>query len=723
MSLFRMALLTGGAPAPAGTTHWQFFRAGDFEQVVLRSGADLEALEQLDKKLWAALSCPGHGLEFDARTLALLDSDNDGRIRVPEILEAIRFSRHLLKSLDLVVEGGRALPLDQIDDSHEEGQRLRASALSILQTLDRGDQPALSVNDVIEMQAVMAKLRFNGDGIVPPAVAEDEGLRKVMEEIIACVGGEADRSGELGLSAEKLELFFTEAQARLSWLDEAQELRDSVLPLGEATAQAHAALHAVQAKIDDFFVRCRLAAYDARAALPLNCAEADYAALAMKSLTASDESLASFPLAMVQGGGQLPLMAGVNPAWSAALEQFRVAALEPLLGKHESLSEADWQSLQARLAPYAAWLLRQQGVALARLDDAGLRQLVAGDTKARIARLIEQDHARKAEVESIGEVERLVRYVRDLAVLLRNFVSFADFYSGKHKAIFQAGTLYIDQRSCDLCIRIDDIGKHAALAPLSNSYLLYCECRRRGGSEKMTIAAAVTAGDTGGLMVGRNGLFFDRLGRDWDATVVKVVENAISVRQAFFEPYRRLARFIRAQLEKMASARSKSVDESMAAGVEGGAKVAESGKPPAAPFDVAKFAGIFAAIGLALGAIGTAIAVLVTGLLSLAWWQTPLAFAGITLIISGPSMVIAWLKLRRRNLAPLLDGNGWAVNTRARLTIPFGASLTALATLPPGSGRSLRDPFAEKRRPWALYLLVVATMAALLYWLWRRVLL
>lgn len=724
MSLFRVDFMANGeqaGTASADTTHWQFFRAGDFEQVMIRFGADLQALEQLDKKLWAALSCPVHGLEFDTRTLALIDSDGDDRIRVPEILQAIRFSQHLLKSLDVMVDGGYELPLDQIDDSHEDGQRVRASAQRILKTLGRGEHPTLSVNDVIEVQAAVAKLPFNGDGIVPPAVAEDGATRKAMEEIIACVGGEPDRNGELGLSTTKLDIFFTEAQARLTWLDEAQELRASVLPLGDATAQAFAALQAVQGKIEDFFVRCRMAAYDARAALPLNPAETDYAALAMNRLTAGDEALATFPMATVKAGGVLPLMEGVNPAWGTALEQFRVAVVVPLLGANTSLSESQWREILARLAPHAAWHAKQPGAALERLDEHTLRQLAAGDAKARIAALIEQDLVLKPEIEAIGEVERLVRYVRDLSILLRNYVSFADFYSGKHKAIFQAGTLYIDQRSCDLCIRVDDIGKHSALATLSRTYLVYCECRRRGGSEKMTIAAAITAGDEGGLMVGRNGLFIDRQGQDWDATVVKVIEHPISIRQAFLAPYKRLARFIGTQMEKLASSRATGGDERLAAGAEGAAQTAGGGKPPAPPFDVAKFAGIFAAIGLAIGAIGTAVVALVSGLFSLPWWQIPLVIAGGILAISGFSMLLAWLKLRQRNLAPLLDANGWAVNTRARINIPFGTSLTALAVLPPGSERPLGDPFAEKRFPWEFYLLGVVLFlgAIILYLAWR----
>jgi len=62
--------------------------------------------------------------------------------------------------------------------------------------------------------------------------------------------------------------------------------------------------------------------------------------------------------------------------------------------------------------------------------------------------------------------------------------------------------------------------------------------------------------------------------------------------------------------------------------------------------------------------------------------------------------VLAWLKLRRRNLGPILDANGWAINSRARINVAFGAAMTELAKLPPGAQRSLDDPFADKRTPW-----------------------
>jgi hypothetical protein len=258
----------------------------------------------------------------------------------------------------------------------------------------------------------------------------------------------------------------------------------------------------------------------------------------------------------------------------------------------------------------------------------------------------------------------------------------------------------------------------------SGMYLIYCDCVTKTKSEKMTIVAAMTNGDIDNLMVGRNAVFYDCNGVDWDATVVKIVENPISIRQAFFSPYRKIARFIESQAEKFAAAKEKEGLDKATAGVEDtgtwahGAAIATP-KEAATPFDIGKFVGIFAAIGLALGAIGGVLASFVSGFLGLQWWQMPLALVGIVLVISGPSMIIAWLKLRKRNLAPILDANGWAINARAIVNIQFGNTLTHLVKLPLNAQLNLNDPFTKKKNPMvtALWiLLVAAAIAILLMW-------
>ncbi|MFN3985581.1 MAG: hypothetical protein ACK4KV_08825 [Rhodocyclaceae bacterium] len=698
---------------------WRFFRSGGFDQVRIETADDLRHLHALDQKLWSVLACPTSGLEFDARTLQLLDADGDGRIRVPEVLGAVRWVCAVLRDPGVLFSGADSVPLAALDDTDPEGARLLASARRILAYLDKPDADAIGIADVSDTTRLFAPDHFNGDGIVPAELAGDDArLVAAIGHIIACLGAETDRSGQPGVSKAGVERFFEQAQALSDWLARAEAEPDAVLPLGEATAAAAAVFEAVRGKAEDYFTRCRLAAFDARAETALNPAEATYAGLAGEALDAGADGIAALPLALVGPDRPLPLSTGVNPAWAERIARLRDLVVTPLLGPRETLSAADWDALAARFARHRTWTADQPDSPVAALAPETVRALLADDCREALLALIERDRAAETAAEQVEAVERLVRYQRDLVTLLRNFVCLSEFYSARDKAIFQAGTLYLDQRSCELCLRVTDMDRHAALAPLSGSYLVYCQCARQGEAP-MTIVAAMTGGDADEMMVpGRNGVFYDRQGRDWNASVVKVVENPISVRQAFWSPYTRIGRMIGEQIQKFAASRDKAVEDKAAAGIaEAGAKPEAPTPAAAQAFDIAKFAGIFAAIGLALGALGTALAAVVTGFLSLPAWQMPLVVAGIVLLISGPSMLLAWLKLRQRNLGPLLDANGWAVNTRARINIPFGAALTAVAALPEGAARTLADPYAEKRTPWKRYVvLVVLLVVAYLLW-------
>lgn len=684
------------------THSWRFFCAGGFHQVRLDTGADLLALDQLDQKLWVALACPASGLEFDPKTLALIDDDHDGRIRAPELIRAVQWIGRLLKDPDDLLKHSDTVALDAINDATTEGQTLLASARLILANLGKPDAPALSLADLADTRRILASTAFNGDGIIVAESAEDEVTRALIGDIIGCLGAETDRSGRPGVSQARVDQFYAECAAWEAWLKQGETDAAIVRPLGEATAAAVSAWQAVKAKVDDYFGRCRLAAFDPRALAALNREEKEYLALTARDLSLTAEELRGFPLAMVAPGKPLPLQAGVNPAWAAALATFHTAAVKPLLGDRDTLTEADWVSLCAKLAPAAAWLTAKPATAVEKLGVARVREILAGAGKETLAALIARDLAEDAKVRAIATLEKLVRFHCDLHVLCQNFVNFKDFYGRTEPAVFQVGTLYLDQRACELCLRVEDAGRHAALAALAGTYLAYCDCTRKATGEKMQIVAAFTNGDSDNLMVGRNGIFYDRQGRDWDATITKIVDNPISIRQAFWAPYKKLVRFIEEQIAKRAAAAEAASEAKMAKTAEAAAQ-ADKALPATKPEPKKVDVGTVAALGVAFGALGTAFATLaayLTGLLQLPFWQVCLAVVGLLLLISGPFMVMAWLKLRKRNLGPLLDANGWAVNTRARINVPFGASLTQVAKVPLGAVTGPGDAFAERPSKW-----------------------
>ena len=296
--------------------------------------------------------------------------------------------------------------------------------------------------------------------------------------------------------------------------------------------------------------------------------------------------------------------------------------------------------------------------------------------------------AAKAEFEPL---RKLLLLHRDFYRLLRNFVTLEDFYDNDEKTVasFLAGTLILDQRACKLCIRVNDLAKHDSQAPLSGMYLLYCNCENKKTGKKLQIVAAMTQGEIKNLSVGKNGIFYDNNGLDYDATVFKIIENPISLRQAFWNPYRKMAKWVEDKINKSAAEKDAKTFDDMTA------KVATAADPNAekkSAFDIAKFAGIFAAIGMALGMIGTALASVAQGWISLTWWQQIIVFVCILLIISGPSMIMAWMKLRRRNLAPVLNANGWAINADSIISVPFGLKLTEQVRFPFTKNPAKKNP-------------------------------
>jgi hypothetical protein len=677
---------------------WRFFRAGGFDQVRLDTGADLANLSQLDQKLWVALACPVRGLEFDTRTLELLDTDKDGRIRVPEILAAVNWTCSMLKDPDVLAKPSESLALASINDATPEGKQLLASATQILVNLGKKDASAISVADTTDTARIFAETQFNGDGIVPVESAGDDANRAVIVDIIACLGAETDRSGKPGISQGKVDAFFAEAAAYSEWWKKAESDAATVLPLGERTAEAVDAFRSIKPKVDDYFARCRLAAFDSRAMAALNRQESEYLALAAKDLTITASEIAGFPLARIEANKPLPLKEALNPAHAGAVAVLHSAVIKPIFGDKSTLTADEWVAICTKLGAYEGWFSSKAGAVVEKLGIKRVREILAGKSKDVITALIAKDKALEPEANSIALVDKLARFQRDLYVLLNNFVSFRDFYTRRAKAVFQVGTLYLDGRSCDLCVRVDDTGKHAALAGLAKSYLAYCDCTRPSG-EKMTIAAAFTGGDSDNLMLGRNGVFYDRKGRDWDATITKVIDNPISIRQAFWSPYKKFVRLLEDQVAKRAAAADVTADAKLAAVASSVAQADKTKPVEPKKMDI----GTVAALGVGVGAVSTVIGGFLSGFIKLGLWM-PLGVIGLLLLISGPSMLIAWLKLRQRNLGPILDANGWAVNTRARVNVPFGGALTGVATLPPGSERSFEDPFADKKIRWGLYL-------------------
>ncbi|MCK9364067.1 MAG: hypothetical protein M0P74_10800 [Syntrophales bacterium] len=707
----------GGNAMNEALHRWTFSRIGGVDQVVLKSGDDIACLHELDQKLWAVLTMPARQ-HLMRDTLEHLDADQDGRIRVPDILKTIGELKAALSSLDILFE-----QTDKISTGQAADAELRLAIVNVNEIISEKSQnlPPDSGNTPVPGQtndssadlvgigkaiSLFSKLPLNGDGVVVPESTNDIGLQALLRTLIEAGYSVADASGAQGLDAACSEKFVSDAKAYLAWAEEL-ERNPELLPAGEKSGEAVSLFKEIHLQLDEYFRRCKLLAMaDAKATTKE--LEAAFSAVLSQTVSPDSEALKALPVAFPNSDGILHLDGPLHPEYEKTLRAFFA-----LVELDNELTSAKWEAVKARFASYQAWLSAKPIVNAEALGAATLSAIVYSGDLVKIEALIEADKKMADVALQLQRLRQVALLKRDFLRILKNFVNLDEFYLNK-RGIFQSGRLFLDSRELELCMDVTNAAAHAATAGLSSMYLIYCDLTKKDGTKK-SVMSAFTAGDAGDIFVGRNGIFYDAENNDWDAVITKVVVQPISIREAFFSPYKWFVRTVEGfAMKRAAAAEAESLNKmkdsaGAAASTKGGAE-AKAGLPAAAKkIDV----GTVAAIGVALGSIGA----MVTGSLGIFFgmgvWM-PVGIIGVILLISGPSMILAYMKLRRRNIGPLLNAEGWAVNGKLKINVPFGGTLSHLSALPSGSSRQFNDPFAEKKSHWRLYVCAVLLIALVL---------
>lgn len=685
---------------------WAFTRIGGVDQVVLKTGEDIAHLRDLDQKLWAVLTMPARQ-HLMKDTLLYLDTDKDGRIRVPDILRTVEELKAALASLDYIFEQS-----DKISSSQLADEGLKTALLKVCEILARpASQQSVDLADINQAIEQFSKLPLNGDGVVTPTSTNDLNLQTIITTLVSAGYAVPDASGEQGVDTAVVERFLSDARAYLAWLEEPKKNPD-LLPAGEKSGEALLLFGEIRPRIDDYFRRCKIMRLAGDKAAT-NDLEAAFSSILSHMVPPDSEALKALPLAFPNGDGLLRIDGPLHPGYEKKVRAF--FALMEFPGQ-SAVNQPEWEALLERFKAYEAWQSIKPAVHVEAIDAATLAVLVESKDFDAIAALIEADKNMGKVALQLDKLRATAMLKRDFLEILKNFVNLDDFYL-KRKGIFQSGRLFLDSREIELCIDVTNPATHALTAGLSSTFLIYCDLTRKDGAKK-SISAALTDGDADDIFVGRNGIFYDSENNDWDAVITKVVVQPISIREAFFSPYKWFVR----TLEEMAMKRAAAAEaESMNKIKDSAGKAAsvKAGDPVGGALPAAKKVdvGTVAAIGVALGSIGAMVTGIIGIFFGMGIWM-PFGIAGIILVISGPSMLLAYMKLRKRNIGPLLNAEGWAVNGKLKINVPFGKALSHLSVLPAGSSRELQDPFAVKESAGKLYIYGVLVIVVLLAIAW-----
>ncbi len=677
-----------------------FRNYGGIHQLRIESAEDLAFIHQLHPARWAATSVQIESLQCDPAFLKYLNQDGSGTIRAEHLRAGVTWTFHMMATRDRMAESSDVLRLADLDTSHEEGRGLQEAAIHILGQLKAKNMDQISLEQVRVFQNTYGKLPPNGDGVLPPEHVSDPGAAQLAADVLKQVGSTKDISGADGINEDHLRQFLDRARTYLDWKTLAEDDGAAgILPWGGDTAAAVKLTSEFDAKIRQFFLQCDMVQLDARTAERICLNEHDLWNLDGSDLEALRSQLARAPLQTPNAEGVLNLRGPINPYYREQMDELQnrvLARAQP--NSRQSLTRIGWGQVQAIFEPYRGWQAGKPSDGVGRISETTLREYLDGPAEKRLFELLLEDLAVKDEVKQVTDLETLILYQRWLLELANNFVSFSAMYDPDRRALFELGDLIIDGRELTFTTKVRNRAEHKKIAQASEMYLVYAEITvPEGLGPSFEIAAALTSGGQGAIEIGKRGIFYDLDGNEWDARVVDLIENPISLGEAVKSPFVKAKKLISEKVEAFVGTQAGSLEKAtteVTTKMEAGESLQQPAEAPSAqapPQSGIGMRDLLLGGGIAFAAIGSSLAYLISTLSEISLLRVGITLMSLVLVVALFSALAGWNKLRKRDMSALLEACGWAVNFRMYMTRRLGYLFSHTPHLPEGARKERRD--------------------------------
>ncbi len=714
-----------------------FRRIGGAGQLALRDIDDLPHVLELDEAHWALTGIDIDFLRTDRQFLDFIDEDHNGIIQADEVKRAVAWFLAHIRPEARPELGSPELRLDSIDVSAPEGAALFAAARVVLRNLGIPDSPVLSLSQIRNDDGILSNACCNGDGVITPgcftgdcregasAIPENPHLAEIVSRIMEIIGSCRDLTGAEGINRELLDSFRSGAEQYLSWYEAPENRPELLRPCGERTADFAAAVENLQERIDRYFLHC--AALDFLPGLscrpPLVEGDGD-----VPESAPMQELLEKLPIATPRPDRVLDFSAPLNPLYEKELHALAAhpAMAEFLTGS--VLSEAMWRRLTSLLAPCLEWKNAEPDKAYEKIEPAILKQWLTDGSLEELRRRIDEDLTIARELTAYHSLIKLTLFQQYLLEFLNNYVSLGALFNPRAASMLQTGKLVMDGRHYTFATPVKNLAEHKRIATMSDICVLYVEATtgRTENARRMTLAVAVTSGNIRNLFIGKHGIFYAVDGSVWDARIIDLIQQPVSISEALKMPFFRFGEFVARLADRFFSTKSTEVQKTLEKTITTGAVLTPPAPAPAAKPQTPAVSGSMMLMGGGIGiaAIGSSVAFIIKSLQNISILNVLAVLLGIILIFGGPMVVISLVKLYRRNISRFLEANSCAVNRPMRLSRKLGLVFSFAPPLP-RAGLLKEDLVDLFRKPtvskgirfFQIVLLLLAVAAAILCWL------
>jgi hypothetical protein len=506
-------------------------RFGGSTHVRVDTFAQLKEAVNVPETQWVATSAPLSSFVADAQFLTLLDSDQNGRIRVNELQAAVVWLSGVLANDAGVDARSATFALSNLAPS---ATAIKSAAAAILEMVGAANTATVTLDQIRAAEGPLRAAGRNGDGIVAPAQVSST-AQALAAQIVSLFPELKNRAGIAGVSPEHLAAFRT---ARASLLEHVNA-KDATFVWGEHSLARAQQVQAVADVLDEHFLLCRLVASqpDARERFRL---AADRIESLVGNRAAMQAALAALPIAPPDPAGVLAFSTLHRGPHLEALQAFAADVVAPAAPQLQ-LTEATWTSLKATATAILAWQHTFDTHQLAPIA-ASVAAIAESDLDA-IGAAQQKDLDDKVALDAIADLEKVILLQRYLLAFANSFLAMPDLYTN-HRALYERGHAVLAGRRYELSLLVPDLGAHKAHTEQGTTCVVYARVFDVDGGPSFDVVLPKTRGWSNELSVGKRGLFYDLDNKEHDLIVTHIVRQPVSVMEAALSPFLRIGEFV-----------------------------------------------------------------------------------------------------------------------------------------------------------------------------------
>lgn len=667
-----------------------FEKYGKAHQLRVNHAADLAGLAKLHPALWAVSSAPKDHFYVDPRFLSLLDDEQKGRIRVKDVqLAAEWLLQHLAKTNGIDSESDQ-IAIEDLNPAGPEYPDL-ARAIEFVKTCEP-NEPSINLELISKVRKSYIEHPPNGDGIILESNAESEELSKWISCIKSVSKGQLDLSGSIGIGSPELQLFIDEMKRWQAWYKKTEQLPEtSTLPFGAESEAWIKTLEPVIELIDLFFAQSKIIARD-------ESLLADYLKnehlknLKSENSIAIEEQLKKVFPVPPNSKLALDLSEPVENYWHDIFDLISEKISPQLFGESiKELDEIKWGSIKQHIKAYLDLKHSKPSSPLSHLNKNEFDQFFEADISTQISNLISQDQLVSKDLKSLHTLEKCLLLQKYILRFCCNFVNLSELYNPELKALFEKGRLIFDGHVLTFSMWVHKKDEHKNYAKESKIFIVYAEVSDKEKAEQTyLVAAPVTDGSKDSFKIGKRGIFRDEQDREWDAKIVDLLENPISISEAIKAPFIRVLESLQTRFESYLKAPIENFEKSAVQSLPPASNHASD--PKKSPSETKN---MIVMGSVAIAALGSSFAYVFKTLIAIPISKIVLGVGGLLLLVYLAAFTLAWLSLRKRDLTSFIEASTWAVNLRMPLVRNLRKLFTRRPKLPKGSQTQLIDLLPE----------------------------